>query len=295
MLNLPAIDCYCLNLKLRRQPRCLFSTFNSTHTLYSVDKDVSIRLNLPFNPSKSAWVYTPCDTLVITGGENSEHLVYEVKMMDRAYEDLPKMNSRHVLHAAVLWGHGLLVAGGEDSNVCEMLVGGEWKILGSLNRSRQRHVLVTAEQTLYAVGGSHINIEKYWNDTWEDVSFSLPHIINHPTVTSYQGSFLLLGGASESFIQHKSILQINFSLKQLTDTGVTLYLVTWSNCISRQGDNLICLDFKGNKKHLSRPDSSSYPLPHSYCIDCFNADVSIGEALPVLQEELDDFSDHSFS
>jgi len=282
LLNLPAIECYIANLRLMRNPRFLFSFFSPTSTLYSVDKDKSVQITLPFTASKAAWVYTPTDILLVTGGESTDTAAYQVKLMDRIYEELPTMLSRHVSHAAILWRNGLVVAAGDNSKECEMLAEGVWKALPALNRERQRHTLVSAGQNLYIVGGNATAIEALVGEKWVDQPFSLPYEVNHPTIAPFQGNYLVLGGADATLLQHKPILQVNFPKQEVTNTGVVLLVVTYSNSISRQGDYLICLDYHGKVKRLARPDASIYPLPHSRCMECIQGDISISaEPLPL--------------
>ena len=287
LMNLPAIDYYIVNLRLMRNPRFLFTVFGSNNTLYSVDRDKSVIITLPFSAYKSAWVYSPNDALLVTGGEAMNTAVYQVKLTMKIYEELASMHSGHQWHAAILWRNGLLVAGGEGSDRCEMLVDGAWRTFASLNRQRMRHSLVAAGQFLYVVGGTSTVIEAFRREKWVDEPFSLPCEVNHPTIASFQGNYLVLGGADGNFLQHKPILQLSFTSKDVTNTGVVLLVVTYSNSISRQGDCLICLDYHGKIKRLSRPDPSAYPLPHSYWIDNVESVLNIDrvEAGPVNHPE----------
>lgn len=275
LLNLPAIDYYIVNLRLMRNPRFLFTVFGSNNTLYSVDRDKSVTITLPFSAYKSAWVYSPSDAFLVTGGEAMNTAAHQVKLPTRIYEELPSMLRGHQWHAAILWRNGLLVAGGEDSDACEMLVNGTWRAISSLNRQRMKHSLVATGQFLYVVGGTSTVIEAFIREEWVDEPFSLPCEVNHPTIAPFQGNYLVLGGANANSLQHKPILQLSFTKKDVTYTGVVLLVVTYSNSISRQGDYLICLDFHGKIKRLSRPDPSAYPLPHSYWIDNVESVINI--------------------
>lgn len=292
LLNLPTIACYVVNLRLVRNPRFLFSLSSLTNTIYSVDKDKSGQITLPFATNKAAWVYTPTDILILTGGESEDKAAYQVKLMDRCFEELPVMLSGHQWHAAILWRNGLVVAAGDNSSECEMLADGVWKALSPLNRQRQRHILVTAGQSLYVVGGSSTIIEAYMGESWVDQPFSLPYEVNFPTIAPFQGNYLVLGGADETLLQHKPILQVSFPAQEVTDTGVVFLVVTYSNSISRQGDYLICLDYHGKIKRLSRPDASIYPLPHSRCMDYIEENITIvAEPISLPDELLDPMLD----
>lgn len=147
-----------------------FQVYNKDKVLKNFEPDSCIN---------SSFLKVSQESLIISGGTNSERLALEFNIDKGNYIDLPIMNFERISHS-MAWIDGYpAVLGGKTSenenlSSVEILKGNVWEVTNkSMNHKRANFTAINYVDQVFVVGGNECLLEVYRNERWHCIDLVL--------------------------------------------------------------------------------------------------------------------------